>query len=600
MIVKELSDSTYHLSKAIDMVSLNEPLLLAVNPSPAILARNYITTFTQDLHNVKYGGGAPFAVASSPTVPNPKAKAWPPGAPAPKTAAALPNSAGTTTLNFHNVSESEFLGESGQSLFDTRKFETNWKFHQETVSTPPITLHKPQRPRKRRKSPLPENMDMMYQDSPSKNWPLSPALPPQPPATEFFMETGITPKTNTNGHTASLLLEKTLHFPPPVSKRHNIVRFDPSHDAALDVHDNGVKVFKASPSTFRRFLQQQQKYNNVLKDLITTEPPKESAKLSDFEILDRIAVGAYSRTHLCRYKFNSHYFALKILHRSTVFKAKQVLHLYNEKKILQAVSHPGIAKQFKTFNDATSVYFLSEFVPGGELFMYIRKKGRIENHIAKYYTAEIILVLEYLHSLDIVVRDIKPENILIDANGHIKFTEFGFSKIVNERTYTMCGTPDYIAPEVINGTGHGKQVDWWSLGILIFEMLVGHPPFSNNDGTSIGSEKDLFMNIQFPERIQYPPHLDPLAVDLMKKLLVVNPEQRWGSAVEQVKLHLWFSSHPRIDWNQLSHRADPGPFIPSLSSPLENFTFNVDETEVDQPDPVVVIPGDVNLFFNSF
>ena len=133
-----------------------------------------------------------------------------------------------------------------------------------------------------------------------------------------------------------------------------------------------------------------------------------------------------------------------------------------------------ILSRYKTFQDQSSLYFIMEFVPGGELFSIIKQFGRLTSTATKHFAKEIILIIEYLHGIDVVHRDLKPENLLLDKKGHLKLTDFGFAKeIRNDRTFTMCGTPEYIAPEIIQGKGHGKGVDWWCLGILIYEMLVG-------------------------------------------------------------------------------------------------------------------------------
>ena len=130
--------------------------------------------------------------------------------------------------------------------------------------------------------------------------------------------------------------------------------------------------------------------------------------------------------------------------------------------------------RFCAFQDNTNLYMLLEYVVGGELFSHLRRAGRFTNDMTRFYASEIVLAIEYLHSKNIVYRDLKPENLLLDHNGHIVLTDFGFAKRIDDRTWTLCGTPEYLAPEIIQSKGHGKAVDWWALGILIFEMLAGY------------------------------------------------------------------------------------------------------------------------------
>ncbi|VDK48684.1 unnamed protein product [Gongylonema pulchrum] len=131
---------------------------------------------------------------------------------------------------------------------------------------------------------------------------------------------------------------------------------------------------------------------------------------------------------------------------------------------------------------------LFEYVPGGELFSYLRSAQRFSNSASRFYASEIVLALEYLHSNNIVYRDLKPENLMLTENGHMKLTDFGFAKVISDRTYTLCGTPEYLAPEIIDDQGYGTAVDWWSLGILIYEMLVGVPPFRGDSLSDIYAE----------------------------------------------------------------------------------------------------------------
>jgi serine/threonine protein kinase len=165
-----------------------------------------------------------------------------------------------------------------------------------------------------------------------------------------------------------------------------------------------------------------------------------------------------------------------MLKKSVVLKLKQVEHINSEKSILERVQHPFVIKLLDTFQDEAYLYMLFEFVNGGELFSRLRREGRFAKDVALFYACEILLVFEYLHGMQVAYRDLKPENILIDRYGHFKITDFGFAKVLTDKSYTMCGTPEYLAPEIIRGHWHGVAADWWAL-ILIYEMVAGFPPF---------------------------------------------------------------------------------------------------------------------------
>eukprot|EP01087_Luapelamoeba_hula_P022625 TRINITY_DN815_c2_g1_i8.p1 TRINITY_DN815_c2_g1~~TRINITY_DN815_c2_g1_i8.p1 ORF type:complete len:484 (+),score=80.44 TRINITY_DN815_c2_g1_i8:217-1668(+) len=196
--------------------------------------------------------------------------------------------------------------------------------------------------------------------------------------------------------------------------------------------------------------------------------------LDQFVVLQALGVGSYASVRLCQEKATGHYYCVKILSKAKVRSDNQVLHVRNEKEILQWINNPFIMKLYATFQDQNNLYFLLEYVAGGELFTHIKMRGRLTESAARFYAAEIIQAIKYLHSLNVAHRDLKPENILLDSRGHIKVSDFGFAKRVTDKTWTMCGTPEYIAPEIILSKGHDKCVDWWSLGILIYEMLVGY------------------------------------------------------------------------------------------------------------------------------
>ena len=153
-----------------------------------------------------------------------------------------------------------------------------------------------------------------------------------------------------------------------------------------------------------------------------------------------------------------------------------------------------------------------EFVSGGELFTYLRKEGRLPVKQACFYAAQVAIIFEYLHSKNVIYRDLKPENLLIDPKGYLKITDFGFAKVVKGRTYTLCGTPEYLCPEILMNKGHGKGVDWWTLGVLIYEMIAGIDPFNDEDPMSI------YRNI-LREKVKFPRKFDRSARSLVKHLL---------------------------------------------------------------------------------
>uniref|UniRef100_A0A5F8A1U0 Protein kinase cAMP-dependent X-linked catalytic subunit n=1 Tax=Macaca mulatta TaxID=9544 RepID=A0A5F8A1U0_MACMU len=230
------------------------------------------------------------------------------------------------------------------------------------------------------------------------------------------------------------------------------------------------------------------------------EPP--AYRLQDFDTLVTVGTGTFGRVHLVKEKTAKHFFALKVMSIPDVIRLKQEQHVHNEKSVLKEVSHPFLIRLFWTWHDERFLYMLMEYVPGGELFSYLRNRGRFSSTTGLFYSAEIICAIEYLHFKEIVYRDLKPENILLDRDGHIKLTDFGFAKKLVDRTWTLCGTPEYLAPEVIQSKGHGRAVDWWALGILIFEMLSGFPPFFDDNPFGI-YQKILAGKIDFPRHLDF-------------------------------------------------------------------------------------------------
>lgn len=289
-------------------------------------------------------------------------------------------------------------------------------------------------------------------------------------------------------------------------------------------------------------------------------------RLSDFELLRTLGTGTFGRVYLTKFRGTEQYYAMKVLKKVEVVRLKQVEHINSEKAILSQIHFPFIVNLLCTFQDEKSLYMLLEYVVGGELFSHLRKAGRFSNDMTRFYAAEIVLALEYLHSLDIIYRDLKPENLLLDDKGHIKITDFGFAKKVDDRTWTLCGTPEYLAPEIIQSKGHGKAVDWWALGILIFEMLAGYPPFFDDNPFGI-YEKILAGKIVFPA------HFDASAKDLIKRLLTADRTKRLGNlkaGSDDIKKHKWFKG---VDWQALLGRNIPAPIVPICTHPGDTRNF---------------------------
>jgi len=292
----------------------------------------------------------------------------------------------------------------------------------------------------------------------------------------------------------------------------------------------------------------------------------ENLDLSQLKLLATLGTGSFGRVRLVQVIKDSKYYALKILKKSEVIYLKQVEHVKTEKKILEEIDHPYIVNLTGAFQDDKNLYLLLEYVIGGEFFSHLRKAGRFPNDTSVFYSGQVALVFEHLHGLTILYRDLKPENLLLDKNGHCKVTDFGFAKKVDYRTWTLCGTPEYLAPEIILSKGHGKAGDWWALGILMYEMLAGYPPFYDEDPLGI-SQKILEGKIKFPW------HFDRHSKDLIKKLLTADLTKRLGNlkaGAEDVKKHKWFTS---IDWAKLLAVAVTPPITPTVGDESDTSNF---------------------------
>ncbi|KAI9723381.1 MAG: cAMP-dependent protein kinase catalytic subunit [Candelaria pacifica] len=317
----------------------------------------------------------------------------------------------------------------------------------------------------------------------------------------------------------------------------------------------------------------------------TPRTTKGKYSLTDFTIQRTLGTGSFGRVHLVQSKHNQRFYAVKVLKKTQVVRMKQVEHTNDERRMLQEVKHPFLITLWGTFQDSKNLYMVMDFVEGGELFSLLRKSQRFPNPVAKFYAAEVTLALDYLHSMHIIYRDLKPENLLLDRHGHLKITDFGFAKRVPDITWTLCGTPDYLAPEVVASKGYNKSVDWWSLGILIFEMLCGFTPFW--DG---GSPMKIYENI-LKGKVKYPPYIHPDAQDLLQQLITPDLTKRLGNlhgGSKDVMQHPWFAE---VTWERLAKKDIDAPYVPPVrggigdSSQFDKYPEETEEYGVNGPDP---------------
>lgn len=294
--------------------------------------------------------------------------------------------------------------------------------------------------------------------------------------------------------------------------------------------------------------------------------------LDQFERYETLGTGTFGRVYLVQHMPTKKHFAMKILRKKTVVRLKQVSHVTNEKQILSRIEHAFVANMYWATHDTRNLYLVFEYVCGGEVFSHLRNAGRFSGEVARFYAAEIVLALEYLHSHQIIYRDLKPENLLLDRQGHIKITDFGFAKVVEDKTWTLCGTPEYLAPEIIKSKGYGKEVDWWALGVLIFEMLAGYPPFYEENPFGI-YEKILLG------RLHCPSHFDSSSRDLIKRLLTADRTRRLGNlknGVDDIKKHRFFKG---VDWDALVQKKVRAPIVPDVEDENDTSLFEAYDEE---------------------
>ena len=334
------------------------------------------------------------------------------------------------------------------------------------------------------------------------------------------------------------------------------------------------------------------------KTVFTSHKTVKEVKLEDFRILKVIGRGSFGKVCLVEYTPTKEIYAMKSLKKDILIEQEQIENTLLEKEILQTIDHPLLCGLVFCFQTQERIYFVMPFLRGGELFQHLRKFRTFDEEKVRFYGAQIALALQYLHDKGIVYRDLKPENILMDEQGYLRLADFGMAKKLknNEKAMSFCGTPEYLAPEIITGEGHDKSADWWSFGILIYEMLCGLPPFYVENLERM-YEMIKTGPLKFPKKVT----LSEDAKDLIKKLLDRNVKTRLGSnkGIEEIQSHPFFST---MDFKEVLQKKIPAPFIPTIKDETdvqyfdEEFTSeNTDMSYIPQKN-IEVIKANQNKF----
>ena len=312
--------------------------------------------------------------------------------------------------------------------------------------------------------------------------------------------------------------------------------------------------------------------------------------IRDYESLAIVGRGAFGEVHVCREKKTGNIVAVKKIKKELLAKKNQIIHIRNEQLFMSKVKSPWIVELKASFQEGDYLYLIMEFLPGGDFMNLLIEKDKLTEEEAKFYLAELILTVESIHNLDCIHRDIKPDNILIDKNGHIKLSDFGLAKVsdtlyeknslkdenfnpkkkTHKKLYSCVGTAFYVAPEVLTKKGYGQEIDWWSVGVIFFEMLCGYAPFCAEE-----TQEVCKMIIDFKKYLVVPPEikLSKEAEDLIKKL-IDDPNKRLGKkGSEEIKSHPFFKG---VDWENIRTTMKP-PFIPDIKNDADTKYFETFE-----------------------
>ncbi|XP_055838155.1 cGMP-dependent protein kinase, isozyme 2 forms cD4/T1/T3A/T3B isoform X1 [Episyrphus balteatus] len=351
---------------------------------------------------------------------------------------------------------------------------------------------------------------------------------------------------------------------------------------------DGVTCLVIDRETFNQLISNLDEIRHRYDDEGTLERKKineqfRDVSLSDLRVLATLGVGGFGRVELVQIISDpSRSFALKQMKKSQIVETRQQQHIMSEKEIMGEANCQFIVKLYKTFKDKKYLYMLMESCLGGELWTILRDKGNFDDSTTRFYTACVVEAFDYLHSRNIIYRDLKPENLLLDERGYVKLVDFGFAKKLQSgrKTWTFCGTPEYVAPEVILNRGHDISADYWSLGVLMFELLTGTPPFTGSDPM-----RTYNIILKGIDAIEFPRNITRNASNLIKKLCRDNPAERLGyqrGGISEIQKHKWFDG---FYWEGLQNRSLEPPILPTVKSSTDTTNFDDYPPDPDGPPP---------------
>ncbi|CAJ0580746.1 unnamed protein product, partial [Mesorhabditis spiculigera] len=299
-----------------------------------------------------------------------------------------------------------------------------------------------------------------------------------------------------------------------------------------------------------------------------------SAPLADLEIVKTIGLGSFNRVQLVKNRKDGRYYALKVMNMAKIISINQINYVHQEKALLAEARHPFIVSLYHTAKNDRNLYLCTEFLSGGELYTHLYTKKVFSFNIAQFFAAEIAAAFTFLHGISVVYRDLKPENLVLSEQGHVKLTDFGFAKKVAGKTFTLCGTAEYLAPEVVTRSGHSFPVDWWALGILTYEMLTGQPPFQG------ANQEETYDQIQRTEP-RFSDSINAVSRSFISDLLEKDPSRRLGTTDSEVKQHPFFTE---INFGDLEAGKVQPPIVPHLEREDDTLYFPpFDESDIEEP-----------------